>query len=155
MPNTYKNQEPSYVEAGDEFGDLHQGARRHKWMTPKHPLAVKMLAAVHRQYYATRAEQAQVNAIAKAAVPLAMVQDLARNRYPTEWVEARCRIAEKMWAERKTINLSGLITLIEKEDYRQKWCTDWLREHQAGLPTPAFDAGLPEGGSIGHFRDDL
>ena len=123
--------EPTYIEPGDEFGDLSiaKNKERAQWQTPKGRWQKRILSAVGRKYYRPksqggRKEQEVVNSIAKQAVPM----ELSADGYSEEWIEFCCKWAE---AKRRTtppqwIGLAGLVSFITNQDAK----ADWLSKNQ-------------------------
>lgn len=109
--------EPTYVEAGDEFGDLHANKQRPKWQSPKGVWQKRILRAAHRKYYRDREEQTVCNHIARQAVTKAVSID----GWPTEWIEYCCQWCEKKWFNNKPVKLWGLLNFIMDDDKKNDW----------------------------------
>jgi hypothetical protein len=122
--------EPTYVEAGDEFGELSQArGQRAQWQTPKGKWQKRLLKAVGREYYKSKAkggryEQTSCNTIARQAVPM----ELSADGYPEEWIEFCCKWAEGKRREHppKWISLTGLLSFITNNNSK----ADWLSKNQ-------------------------
>lgn len=111
--------EPTYVDAGDEFGDLTAAKNRgrRKWQSPSGKWQKRILKAAHRKYYRTRDEQKVVNHIARQAVPMALNVE----GWPEEWIEFCCQWCEGKWADKKPVKLWGLLNFIMDDDKKADW----------------------------------
>ena len=126
--------EPTYVEAGDEFGDLHAN-KRPKWMTPKGKWQKRILKAAHRKYYRDREEQKVCNQIARQAVPQAVSID----GYHIEWIEYCCEWCEKKWFNNKPVKLWGLLNFILDHDKKIDWIASNKEKPVDMRPKPASE----------------
>jgi hypothetical protein len=124
-----------YVDPDDPFGDVPKKGRP-KWQIPKNPNAIRILEAVGRKYYLNRDEQAQVNDIAKAMLPL---QKGIESKYPTEWVENCLDWVRKKRSKGETVMLKGLLSLIRNQDRYVDWLAGWKRKNGPTMSNEVSD----------------
>lgn len=114
-----------YVDT-DEDG-FEQEPRRPKWTKPATEFQRDILHAVGRKYYLKRDERSAVIGIEKGM--LSIKESRVISRYPTEWVQNCIAWARDMRRKGSPIRLMSLINLINNEDRRIEFVSEWTRKN--------------------------
>ena len=144
--------EPTYGNPGDEFGDGEPASKKPKYLTPDTALAIRALHACGRLQYKKipgTGEKTQWKQIEKGMMPLTSG---ITSKFPTEWVNNRIEIAEKMNGRKAgsepfsggvKMTFPNLLAAIKNEEKK----IDWVARAEEEVVVDSLD--LPEGVDLG------